>query len=676
MNNKILPPFRLTLLCIAAAIGLPTPSAADDAAFAMTEADFFAPLPTVLSATRLVQPLTDAPVAMTVIDREMIDASSAVNVADLLRLVPGFQVTYTEGIDAVTTYQGYADHFPRRMQVLVDGRSAYNPGINGMVWSALPLTLNDIERIEVVRGANAAAYGSNAFLGTINIVTRSPESVDHVTARGMAGSEHAREAELSLAERFGPLALSVTAAYAGNDGFPHKYDGNASRMFTLRSAYHPTSLDTVTFNAGVRETDFDSESFRVPRKREYRAHYQQLVWEHVIGDKHDIRIQAFHNAFKSPDNVTFTDPGSGLLLNVDYSLETHRYDLEIQHRWSPADDWRISWGGGLRNDTVRGAGVFDSDQDLHRDLARLFANIEWHLRQDVTLNAGVMAEHYSDTGRFYSPRLALNWQPADHHTLRVSAARAYRMPTFLETHGELKVDVLLTPTAPDAIELLGTADNGAERINSYEIGYLVDVPAINGVIDLRLFHNEVTRLLYEMEDEGLPGDPFRFEEAGSIRTNGIEVQAHVRPTPNSLLHLAYAYAKAEGGYITKIDANGNPAPSRSGNPRSVDPSVPEHTLTLLGSTKLGDGWQLSGTVYYVSPMEWLGEGDFVDSQSRVDSKLSKRIRHETGDIELSLNVQNLFNDPYWEFTSTDIDDNVSGNLAERRVYAQVKVSLR
>ncbi|MCB1801333.1 MAG: TonB-dependent receptor [Gammaproteobacteria bacterium] len=661
---------------LASIASLPFAAAAVDTEFALTEADFYAPMPTVLSAARLVQPLSDAPVAMTVIDREMIQASSAVDVPGLLRLVPGFQVSYTEGVDAVTTYHGYADHFPRRMQVLVDGRPVYNPGINGVVWSALPLTLDEIERIEVVRGANAAAYGSNAFLGTINVITRSPESVDRAMLRAMGGSGGHGEAAFAVAGQSEQLAYSVNASYAGNDGFADKFDSNRSRLFNFRGAYHPTADDTVRVHVGMRQTDFDSEAFRVPRERVYRSDYQQLVWERLISDGHDIRVQAYHNAFDSPDDVTFTDPGSGLLLNVDYTLSTDRYDLEFQHRWSPAADWRISWGAGVRHDRVSGAGVFDTDGDLTRDMSRLFANVEWHARPDLTVNGGVMGEHFDDLGGFLSPRLALNWKPAARHTLRLSAARAYRMPTILEQHGEVKVDLLITPNSPDLIELLGTPDNGAERINSFEIGYLVDLPAISGVIDLRLFQHDVDHLLYEIEDEGLPGDPLRFDESGSIRTRGIELQTRFRPDRDSLVHLAYAYARVDGGYVTKIDAAGNPAPSRSGNPRSAEPSVPRHTFTLLGSRTFADGWQLSGTYYYVSAMEWLGEGDFVDRQTRVDARLSKRFRHSDSDVELSLNVQNLFDEPYWEFNPSDEDDNVSGNLAERRIYAQVKVNLR
>ena len=667
----------LGLLALGAALLIPSMTAyARDSELPLTEDDFFAAMPTVLSASRLVQPLAEAPVAMTIIDREMIEASSAVDVASLLRLVPGFQVTYAEGVDAISTYQGFADHFPKRMQVLVDGRSVYNPGINGVVWSALPLTLNEIERIEVVRGTNAAAYGSNAFLGTINIVSRSPESSDRFSARAMAGSSETHEGEFSYAGKLDAFAYSVTAAYAGNDGFDNKFDDSVSRLFNFRGVSHPSANDTISVYAGIRQTDFESEAFRVLRDREYQSHYQQLVWDKHFDNGHDMRLQAFHSTFRSPDNVFFTDPGSGLALNVDYTLITHRYDVEIEHRWSPAEDWRVAWGGGLRRDTVSGAGLFDTDDDITRDMGRLFANVEWHPTRNTAVNLGVMGEEFQGLGGFLSPRVAVNWHPVKQHTLRVSAARAYRMPTVLEQRGEVKVDVLLTPVVPDVIELLGTPDNTAERIHSFEIGYLVDVPSINGEFDFRLFHNEVDRILYEISDKGLPNSSLRYDDAGEVRTNGFEFQARLHPSSRSLIHLAYAYTKAEGGYITKIDAAGNPIPSKSGNPRSAEPSVPRHTLTLLGSTQLGDGWRVGGTFFYVSPMEWLGEGDFVDRQVRLDAKLSKTFRHVAGDVELSVNVHNILDDEYWEFTPSDADNFISGNLSDRRIYAQVKVNWR
>jgi iron complex outermembrane receptor protein len=289
-----------------------------------------------------------------------------------------------------------------------------------------------------------------------------------------------------------------------------------------------------------------------------------------------------------------------------------------------------------------------------------------------------MGEDFSDLGRYASPRIALNWHAAEHHTLRASVARAYRVPTFFEQRGELKVDILPIPGSPELIEIVGTEDNPAEEIRSIELGYLFDMPAVDGTFDVRLFHHEVKPLLSDVLDERLPFEPLRFMEAGSLRTTGIEFQADFRPSDDQRIHLAYAYAKADGSRLLRmdVDAAGNPKPITASNFESNKASVPEHTLTAMVVQDLANDWRLSATLHHTSEMEWLGEGDLVDSHSRVDARLSKRFRQESGDIELSLNIQNLFDDPYWEFTAPDPSVGVNGNLSERSIYAQLKFVLR
>ncbi|MEJ1336611.1 MAG: TonB-dependent receptor plug domain-containing protein, partial [Candidatus Sedimenticola sp. (ex Thyasira tokunagai)] len=114
-----------------------------------SESLFFGELPVVLSATRLSQPLKDTPASITVIDREMIEASGAVQLVDLLRLVPGFQVAYYTGTKYSATYHGHADQYSRDMQVLINGRSIYDPAFGGVTWGDQELEIDDIDRIEV-----------------------------------------------------------------------------------------------------------------------------------------------------------------------------------------------------------------------------------------------------------------------------------------------------------------------------------------------------------------------------------------------------------------------------------------------------------------------------------------------------------------------------------------------
>ena len=158
-----------------------------------TEEDFTREIDTVISATRIRQPLTESPSSITVIDRNTLEASGAIEVADVLRLVPGIQVAYPQGNQLAVTYHGYGDAFPRDMQVLIDGRSVYQPSFGDVDWLFLGITLEDIERIEVIRGPNTPFYGSNAVAGVINIITRLPLQDRGTLARVTAGDLHTRE---------------------------------------------------------------------------------------------------------------------------------------------------------------------------------------------------------------------------------------------------------------------------------------------------------------------------------------------------------------------------------------------------------------------------------------------------------------------------------------------------
>ena len=134
--------------------------------------DYFGELPVVLSASRLVQTVDEAPAAVTILDQDTIRASGARNIAELFRLVPGFQVGYQNGHEPTVTYHGLADAYARRLQVMIDGVSVYSPIYGGVDWNLLPIGVDDIERIEVVRGPNGASFGANAFSGMVNIITR------------------------------------------------------------------------------------------------------------------------------------------------------------------------------------------------------------------------------------------------------------------------------------------------------------------------------------------------------------------------------------------------------------------------------------------------------------------------------------------------------------------------
>lgn len=188
-----------------------------------------ADLPTVLSATRLRQAPADVPGSMTVIDRELIRASGARDIPELLRLVPGMMVGYTSGNKVNVNYHGTNVSEARRLQVLVDGRSIYRPGFATIDWSGLSLAMEDIERIEVFRGPNTAAYGANALMGVINIVSRDPSGSLGTRLKVTSGTRGVQDRYGSHGFVAGNTHMRLSVLGRRHNGFDHDEDGKAIR---------------------------------------------------------------------------------------------------------------------------------------------------------------------------------------------------------------------------------------------------------------------------------------------------------------------------------------------------------------------------------------------------------------------------------------------------------------
>ncbi len=164
----------------------------------LSEQDYFSELPTVLTVSRLAQPLSETPGAVTIIDRETIRRSGARELADVLRLVPGYLVSGYNGANPSASYHAPLDDFGIRNLVLVDGRPVYSAYyFGGTSRGMMGVLLEDIERIEVLRGSNSAAYGANAMFGVINVITRNTADshgveVSATSGEGGINDNHAR----------------------------------------------------------------------------------------------------------------------------------------------------------------------------------------------------------------------------------------------------------------------------------------------------------------------------------------------------------------------------------------------------------------------------------------------------------------------------------------------------
>ncbi len=443
----------------------------------------FDDLPVVLSASRLSQPISESPASMTIIDRDTIQASGAIDIPDVLRLVPGFQVSHISGANQTAQYHGIANQHAKRMQILIDGRSVYHAAFGGVHWDSLPITLEDIDRIEVLRGSNAASYGSNAFMGVVNIITRHAAQTHGTAVTLLGGYGGTREARLRFGDRIGTLDYRLSLDHFTTDGFPNTFDthyywdstgvgvppeavltgtpwlpktgiypvarndSQTIQRINFRGDWLLDNGDTVLLELGQVRNDRDNALGNGLFELQFfdenlRTSAQLLKWSRFTPSLGDLSVRASHNRFRFDNRVinTLIHGTGGILLNFGpvlggQKLRNDRYDIEFEHTPPGRESgWRLVWGAGMRLDTLRSSNFTPADQDLERLQYRLFLNTEKHLgsRRQWVINAGAMAEHQQDIGSFISPRLALNWHANDFDTLRIAISRAWRMPSFWE----------------------------------------------------------------------------------------------------------------------------------------------------------------------------------------------------------------------------------------------------
>ena len=238
---------RVWLGASAMAIGLAGVSAC---ALGASEQDFLGEVPIVLSASRLAQPVSEAPSATTIIDREMIRASGFRELPDVLRLVPGFYVGNYSGAEPVVSH-GLPNRYFGRIQVLVDGRSVYTPLFGQVPWTSLPLALDDIERIEVVRGPNAASFGANSFLGVINIITRHAAE-DAGSLLSLAnGGNGVGDVTARHGGKAGPFDYRLTLGYHNDTGFANRPDDKRFSTLTGRADRGLNTTDSLQLQGGL-----------------------------------------------------------------------------------------------------------------------------------------------------------------------------------------------------------------------------------------------------------------------------------------------------------------------------------------------------------------------------------------------------------------------------------------
>ncbi len=603
-------------------------------------------IPIVLSATRLAQPQTEAPATITIIDRQMIKLSGAKEIPEIFRLVPGMHVNYFRGNRAVVGYQGINSEYPQGVQVLIDGRSVYNPSFGGIDWANFPLTIEDIERIEVIRGANSTSFGSNAFQSVINITTSHANQSNGFQAKSTLGERGYQRTFLKSGYSFSDLDIRVSASHTDNNGYQHKFDDRRQDLFSSRLDYRINTHNTLQLNAAavntLRETADPSNTLNPldPRRQQDETHFSlHGKWEHNSHTDQLFVTQLSYTRFNSKDNVTsnlILPPHGAVTYSADYTATYDRWDFEFEHQLKLSNSMRGTWGIGLRADRITLPFWTGTDSKHDNSLQRLFSNLEWRPTDALIFNIGGLWEHSQLVGDDFSPRVALNYLLTPQQSIRFVASHAFRSPVIVENNFETD---LVFETGGGELRspyFRNISNLEPETVDSLELGYhgLYFDNALT--LDLKLFRNEYKHIIETLvctvcdattlngfPSAQIPALPIvqTLDNLYSADINGYEVEINYKPTRKSLLHIGYAYNHSNSNALIKQ-------------------SVPRETFNLLLGHSFMSNYWASFAYYHTGSMDNLGSGDALGPMRRFDLNAGKSFNvADQQTLEINVNLQ-------------------------------------
>ncbi len=662
---------------------------------------FFSEMPIIASVSRLPQQLSETPASVTVIDQEMIRASGMRTVEDLLRLVPGFQVTSHNQDPAIVAYHGLnsglsSEEYGPRVQVLVDGRSQYSPLFkSGVNWNLLPVALENIERIEVIRGSNTVSYGSNAFMGVVNIISIDPSLTKGWQVSANHGSNGIRDETLRWGGSVGDANARFTYRSFEDDGFQKGYykvngvdrwtyapDSRQSQLVDLRVDVPLTDRDelqlTGTFARDMSQYGRPGNALNDPlRNLEQTSTAFGALWRHVLSPSEEFKLgynytedraygpyprQMNFNYTKKPDNINPNpiDTNTGdFFTPISPGGRSKLHELEFEHLLSPLKNLRAMWGLGLKSTELRAPTQFTTEDWRHRFSYRAFGNVEYRPIQPLVFNLGASAEHDSVSGMMIDPRASVAFHALPGHTLRFVVSRAHRNPSLYETSGRVDYQVPTSGLVDIAYLAQGVRP---ERIDTVEVGYLAELKDYRASADVRWFRERIPNYI-QILPLALPASTPDDKERDGLRINtvnyanypfgradsavnlenvviqGYEYQLQWRPFENTRMIYGRALICVEADYtdINRVADDFNNVPKILMQTRD---SAPMHSQSAMLIQKLPYGVQASVMYFRASQMRWRrNDPTSIEASERFDWRLAKEFALGPMRGELAYTVQ-------------------------------------
>ena len=635
----------------------------------------------ITSVSKKAEKASDAAAAVFVVTQEDIKRSGATSIPEVLRMVPGLQVAQIDANKWAVSSRGFNGFSSNKLLVLMDGRTVYNPLFSGVLWNAQDTMLDDIERIEVIRGPGASLWGANAVNGVINIISK--HSVD--TQGGLLTAGTGSEEKGFGAARYGAKVNDHTTYrvygknfYRGDlesaNGSKANDDWHQARGgFRLDSAA-PDSPYSFTIQGDGYNGNADATTNIPTTSLPYTTNINNP--SNIRGgnfltrltrkekDNSEMSLQAYYDLARSNDRLLGDERGTA--------------DIEFQHRFQATAKQELTWGLGYRysHDVLENSPTFSFDPASRTDmLLSGFVQDEITLVDDLLrLTLGSKFEHNDYTGYEVQPNARLLYTPHKHHTFWAAVSQAVRTPSQAEHNIRISSAIVPNAALPAPLSLLppglaefvinGNEEYRSEKLIAYEIGYRTQVHE-KLAFDATAFLNDYSRLRTTPPSAipfimtGNPALPYQlnYEAGNTMEGNayGFELVADAKPLDWWRLQLAYTFLRLDlhetgQGLLASEDAEGE-------SPRN---QISLRSMMNLCSSVTFDTW-----LRYVDNLPTYG----IDSYVALDARVGWQINPA---LELSLVGRNLLDNAQPEFGSLYI--NIIPSEIERSVYAQVRMT--
>lgn len=602
----------------------------------------------VSTLARQEQSVKNSPAAAFVISSEDIRRSGVNSLPELLRMVPGMNVAKINAWNWGISARGFNDLYANKLQVMIDGRSVYDPLVSGVYWGQQNQTLQDIERIEVLRGPSGSLWGANAVNGIINIVTRSARDTQGGLLYGGGGTEERGFGGLRYGSKLSEstylrgtvntIHRDASIDLAGNQD-THDYGDTQNANIRLDSQL--SEYDQLMLEANVsrfrQHGYFIGVTTTEPRLwrqddfgRDGMIGSLQGAWKHQNGSGHRWEL-----------NMAFTQTEWQLAMN---QMSRSHYVLDFEHSLPAIGDHHLMWGlnyqviqDNFNNTLTLG---FEPDQFTQHNVG-IFLQDQYDLTDDLKLIVGNRVEHFTYTGWETEPNVRLLWTPNTQHSLWAAVSRAVVLPNRAQHSIRILKQI---PGRQAFFEATANPNMLTENLVAYELGWRWQISNKLDV-DTALFYNiydrmQGTKFTGEVTDghHAIPGTlEATVGNYRQVKSYGLEMALNYRVNHDWRLQASYSANQFEINYDQSQPWFRDPLTEKNFNP--------QHSLSLRSLLNLTNDVELDAWARYVDKL-------YVDQRTIPDYfTLDLRLGwHPHKDLELSISGQNLLDNQHPEFS--------------------------